>query len=120
MTIAEGAEMYYMKETDVNMRVRTWKAHARCLDNHIDGKWQDTRFSYEEWSRTFRFGSDNWGATKTETPTNIEGTLNQLFRELPKSLREKTYKNLARAWHPDTGGDNEIMKTLSRVWEKWS
>jgi hypothetical protein len=41
-----------------------------------------------------------------------------LFRFLPERLRQPAYRALSRVLHPDTGGDDELMKALNRAMEE--
>jgi hypothetical protein len=38
-----------------------------------------------------------------------------LFRTLPPSLRQPTYRALARVLHPDAGGDTALMQQLNQA-----
>lgn len=39
------------------------------------------------------------------------------FRELvPPELRDRVYRSLVKALHPDAGGDAELMKALAATW----
>lgn len=57
--------------------------------------------------------------TNDTTTNNIISTSNlvtEMFMVLPPHLREPTYRALARAWHPDRGGDTGIMQALTSSW----
>jgi hypothetical protein len=46
-------------------------------------------------------------------PEGIGNILIALFDEVPDDLRVGTFRALARAWHPDVGGDTVLMQQLN-------
>ena len=53
-----------------------------------------------------------------ETPEGfeeLEGALKDFFEALPVNLRKATHRALAGVFHPDKGGNTEVMKVLNIV-----
>ncbi|MGI9146036.1 MAG: hypothetical protein ACR2IK_05725, partial [Chloroflexota bacterium] len=42
-----------------------------------------------------------------------------LFEQLPADRREAAYRALARALHPDVGGDTELMMSLNLAFDRF-
>jgi hypothetical protein len=42
-----------------------------------------------------------------------------LFGEVPEAYREKVFRALATAFHPDHGADDAVMKRLLDLRERW-
>lgn len=53
-----------------------------------------------------------------KTPAKASGDwATALFRGIPERLHKNVYRSLAKALHPDQGGDAEAMKALVRAYE---
>ena len=54
----------------------------------------------------------------TTPPANstLADAFRTLFRLLPEQLRAPAYRALAKALHPDTGGDETATKALTAAW----
>jgi len=69
-----------------------------------------------------RLNADGRGASTDSTTTGgtavatITATVTPIFTVIPAHLKEPTFKALARAWHPDRGGDTDAMKALNGAW----
>lgn len=50
--------------------------------------------------------------------STLGSALVDLFAALPDPLRGPTYRALAKAWHPDTGGDLEATQVLTEAWRE--
>lgn len=48
---------------------------------------------------------------------SITALIRDLLDAIPSHLRPPTCKALAKAWHPDTGGDHALMQQLNTVRE---
>lgn len=104
-----GATIYYMAETDVQLRKHVYVAHEFCIDTHIPGSRKEQVPP-----------KDEYVPPKRGANTPFSKALKEMFLGLPIDVRAKTYKNLAKTWHPDVGGNLELMKTLTVVWEEVS
>lgn len=59
----------------------------------------------------------NQASTATAvTNQPLIAVLTQLFRILPAHVRTPAYRALAKALHPDTGGDEASTKALTAAW----
>ena len=56
--------------------------------------------------------------TTRSTAVTLNVAFEQLFGVLPAPVREKTYKALVRALHPDAGGDLVTCQALTSAWER--
>jgi len=45
----------------------------------------------------------------------LYNAMENLLRTVPLPLRRKVYRALASIFHPDAGGDEELMKTLNAI-----
>lgn len=50
--------------------------------------------------------------------SSLAATVADLFAAVPERLQVGTYKALARAWHPDAGGDGPAMQVLADTWRE--
>lgn len=48
---------------------------------------------------------------------SVTTMLRELFAALPTHLQRASYRALAKAWHPDHGGDHGLMQQLNGAYE---
>lgn len=57
-----------------------------------------------------------WMAPEPERPKSSGGNpFEDLMNGIPEKYRMATYKALTKVFHPDTGGDLDLMQKLNRV-----
>lgn len=105
---------------------KTSAAHYDCIKNHVFNQKKKEERKQEERKQKERKQEEQKQKPppkpppKTEPPSTLAKALKQVMYGLPEGMRRKTYISLAKCWHPDTGGDTEIMKVLTTVWDEVS
>jgi hypothetical protein len=93
-----------------------WDQHLKC--------WRVRRAFQHEAQHLVELLNERNGITHAAAPATgivaITDAFVALFKVLPADLRRPTHRALARALHPDMGGDVEVMKALNRAMERCS
>lgn len=64
------------------------------------------------------FRAEYTPAPPARTAPAAQDAIRDLFAATPPALRTKVHRALAKALHPDTGGDVEMAKALNVVWQE--
>ena len=57
--------------------------------------------------------------TNRRPSVNAGAPLEALFQAIPANLRNKVYRQLSVALHPESGGTNELVKELNGAYDKF-
>ena len=94
---------------------RRWDPEQRCwlvLDSHhrlLDRTLEEHGYTPEYFGHALPGVSDVKALTEP---------IEALFLEVPQHLRQKLFRHLAMALHPDNGGSEDMMKRLNVVWDR--
>ena len=78
---------------------------------------ENERLKTEGTAQTFTYGQRQHQSAPLQL--NSGQSIDFLFKSLPATQHLALYKHLALALHPDSGGSNEMMTALNKVWDRY-
>ena len=92
---------------------------ARRWDPTEKSWWVLEAFRFQLQELLQDYGLDVALRTNRRPSVNAGAPLEALFQAIPANLRNKVYRQLAVALHPESGGTNELMKELNVAFDKF-
>lgn len=87
---------------------RFWMVHKVCLKQLVG--------VIREWYPTTDVSIPPDLVAETDLFEEVDW-VQQIFKVCPSRHRAKLYRGLASAFHPDVGGDNDLMRHINKVYE---
>lgn len=89
-----------------------WAAHIPVLANMLVSKGHVVSVNGEKWERKNAGNAGPFEQFVKKAPAN---PFKDFLTGIPEEYRTRAYRALAKVFHPDTGGDAELMKKLTEA-----
>ena len=109
---AEEEARYQFEAEKLRQKIRAEKLARE--ERERQAKWNQFRDSFTD---TFRYSYGNWNFN-TQSRQNTRFEESSKVRQLSSDELKKIYRDLARKYHPDTGGSVKEMQVLNEMHDK--